>query len=283
MIPHDADTGSHRPCRRVTMAWRTSSEVIGLCGRYASTRDPARLAAEFDAVDATGDDAPGPDHNVAPTKAVAAVVARHPRDAAGDVDADTTERSVRVMRWGLVPHWSKDASGGAKMINARSETVLDKPSYRDSAARRRCIVPADGWYEWQPGEGRKQPYFITPQDGSVLAMAGIWSVWWRNDEELGRVPLITCAVLTTDAVGEMTQVHHRMPLLLPRERWDGWLDPDDADPSALLAPDPDLVAGLELRPVSMAVNSVRNNGPELMRRIDLTPAQQPEPTLFELT
>ncbi|MCS7481660.1 SOS response-associated peptidase [Umezawaea endophytica] len=254
-----------------------------MCGRYASTKDPALLAAEFDAVDATEGEAPGPDYNIAPTKNVLAVVERHPRDASGEVDESTTERSVRVMRWGLVPHWAKDMSGAAKMINARSESVVTKPSYRDSAAKRRCILPADGWYEWQPGEGRKQPFFINPDDGSSLAMAGIWSVWWQPDEESGRKAVVTCAVLTTDAVGEMTSVHHRMPLLLPRSRWGSWLDPDLVDPSSLLDSDLGVVGALELRPVSMAVNSVRNNGPELMDPVSLTAAEVPEPTLFELS
>ncbi|WNV90569.1 SOS response-associated peptidase [Umezawaea sp. Da 62-37] len=254
-----------------------------MCGRYASTKNPALLAAEFDAVDATEGDAPVPDYNIAPTKSVLAVVERHPRDDDGKPDPAVTERSVRVMKWGLVPHWAKDPSGAAKMINARSESVLEKPSYRDSAAKRRCIIPADGWYEWQPGEGRKQPFFINPNDGTSLAMAGIWSVWWQNDEELGRKPIITCAVLTTDAIGEMATVHHRMPLVLPRDRWSAWLDPDSSDPSALLAPSLEVVDALELRPVSMAVNSVRNNSPELMAPIPLTPAEMPEPTLFELS
>ncbi|MFD9735545.1 SOS response-associated peptidase [Umezawaea sp. NPDC059074] len=252
-----------------------------MCGRYASTKDPALLAAEFDAVDATEGDAPGPDYNVAPTKSVLAVVQRHPRDESGEPDPSVTERSLRVMRWGLVPHWAKDLSGAAKMINARAESVLAKPSYRDSAAKRRCIIPAAGWYEWQPGEGRKQPYFINPNDGSSLAMAGIWSVWWQPDEELGRKAVITCAVLTIDAIGEMTTVHHRMPLLLPRDHWESWLDPDSTDPSGLLEPDPTLVSELELRPVSTAVNSVRNNTPDLMDPISLTADAMPEPTLFE--
>lgn len=254
-----------------------------MCGRYASTKDPALLAAEFDAVDGTEGESPVPDYNIAPTKSVLAVVERHPRDDEGTPDPDVVERSIRVMRWGLVPHWAKDLSGAAKMINARSESVLDKPSYRDSAAKRRCIIPADGWYEWQPGEGRKQPFFINPGDGSSLAMAGIWSVWWQPDEEQGRKPVITCAVLTTDAIGEMRSVHHRMPLVLPSDRWGAWLDPDLVDPKDLLAPDRDLVDRLELRPVSMAVNSVRNNSPELMAPVAITEAEQPEPTLFELS
>ncbi|MFD7654393.1 SOS response-associated peptidase [Actinosynnema sp. NPDC059797] len=252
-----------------------------MCGRYASTKNPALLAAEFDAVDGTEGDAPGPDYNVAPTKRVLAVVERHPRDDEGTPDPDSLERSVRVMRWGLVPHWAKDTSGAAKMINARSESVLEKPAYRDSAAKRRCIIPAAGWYEWQPGEGRKQPYFINPGDDSSLAMAGIWSVWWQQEGD-ERKPVITCAVLTTDAIGEMAAVHHRMPLVLPKDRWQAWLDPDLTDPKDLLAPDRDLVDALELRPVSMRVNSIKNNDPSLMDAVALGESEKPEPTLFEL-
>ncbi|MEU5697133.1 SOS response-associated peptidase [Actinosynnema sp. NPDC020468] len=253
-----------------------------MCGRYASTKNPALLAAEFDAVDATEGDAPGPDYNVAPTKSVPAVVERHPRDAEGVVDESTTERTVRIMRWGLVPHWAKDMSGAAKMINARSETVLEKPAYRDSAARRRCIVPAAGWYEWQPGEGRKQPYFIHPGDDSTLALAGIWSVWWQQEGD-ERKPVITCAVLTADAIGDMREVHHRMPLVLPRDRWAAWLDPDLTDPKSLLEPSLDIVDALELRPVSTKVNSIRNNDPSLMDAVPLGEAEKPEPTLFGLS
>ncbi|TWP53188.1 SOS response-associated peptidase [Lentzea tibetensis] len=243
-----------------------------MCGRYASTKDPALLAAEFDAVDGTGEEAPGADYNIAPTKHVLAVVERKP------AEEDDVERSIRVMRWGLVPHWAKDLSGAAKMINARSESVLEKPAYKQSAMKRRCILPADGWYEWQPGEGRKQPYFITLGDGATLAMAGIWSVWWKDDQ-----PTITCAVLTTDAIGAMTEVHHRMPLLLPQDRWSAWLDPTSQDPSALLASEPSLVDALELRPVSTDVNSVKNNKPSLMERVGLAEDEKPAPTLFELS
>ncbi|MDX8033527.1 SOS response-associated peptidase [Lentzea sp. BCCO 10_0856] len=242
-----------------------------MCGRYASTKDPALLAAEFDAVDGTGDEAPGADYNIAPTKHVMAVVERKPED-------EDLERSIRVMRWGLVPHWAKDLSGAAKMINARAESVLTKPAYKQSAIKRRCILPAEGWYEWQPGEGRKQPYFITLGDGASLAMAGIWSVWWKDD-----VPTVTCAVLTTDAIGAMTEVHHRMPLLLPQDRWSAWLDPTSLDPSELLAPDPSIVDALELRPVSTDVNSVKNNKASLMDRVSLAEDEKPSPTLFELS
>lgn len=259
--------------------------MAGMCGRYASTKDPATLAVEFDATDATGvgaghgdarADVPGADYNVAPTKPVFSVITRHPRDAEGVADQDRTERSIRVMRWGLVPHWAKDPKVGSRLINARAESAVDKPAFRDAVARRRCLLPADGWYEWQPGAvtGRsKQPFFITPADGSGLALAGLWSTWWDPDADADRRPLVTCAVITTAAVGPLAEIHDRMPLFLPREVWADWLDPDATDPGGLLAPPSgELVHGLELRPVSTAVNDVRREGPELVERVE---AEQP--------
>ncbi|MGQ0773646.1 MAG: SOS response-associated peptidase [Pseudonocardiales bacterium] len=242
-----------------------------MCGRYASTKDPATLATKFDAVDGTEGLARGPEYNVAPTTPVLSVVTRHPRDAAGSPDPERTVRSIRVMRWGLVPHWAKDPSFGSRMINARAESAATKPAFRDALARRRCLLPADGWYEWQPAatpRARKQPFFLTPADGSGLAMAGLWSTWRGPDA--AAAPLVTCAVLTTAAVGRLTAIHDRMPLLLPAEAWEDWLNPDSHDPSLLLAPPAQqLVDALELRPVSTAVNDVRHRGPELVTRIEL--------------
>jgi putative SOS response-associated peptidase YedK len=237
-----------------------------MCGRYASTKNPATLAVEFDALDATDGAAPGADYNVAPTKPVLAVVTRHPRDPDGNPDPDRTVRSIRVMRWGLVPHWAKDPKSGSRMINARAESAATKPAFRDALARRRCLLPADGWYEWQRSDARKQPFFITPVNDSGLALAGLWSSWRGPDTE---APLVTCAVLTTDAVGPLTEIHDRMPLILPAQAWQAWLDPDFADPGELLAPPAsELVDALELRPVSTAVNNVRRDGPELVERLE---------------
>ncbi|TDD90359.1 SOS response-associated peptidase [Saccharopolyspora karakumensis] len=238
-----------------------------MCGRYASSKDPGKLAAEFAALDATGGAAPGADFNVAPTKRVLTVVQRHPQDETGEADLERNERSIRVMRWGLVPFWAKDKSIGSRMINAKSETVTGKPAFRSSIKRYRCLVPADGWYEWKREGGAKQPYFMTPPDGSSLAMAGIYSTWRENDEA---EPLVTCSVLTAAAVGQLTDVHDRMPLLLPQGAWSHWLDPDQPDVSDLLAPPSlELAESLEVRPVSTAVNSVRNNGVELLDRVSL--------------
>ena len=244
-----------------------------MCGRYASIKAPADLADEFRAVDATDGAVPA-DYNVAPTKNIVTVVQRHPRDADGTPDPDTTERTLRVVRWGLVPSWSKDARAGARMINARSESVATKPSFRRALSARRCLIPADGWYEWQRGSPQnhpqhKQPYYTHHPDGSSLAMAGIWEFWKPKDDPDDEYPdgLVTASVLTTAAVGVLTQVHDRMPLVLPHAAWDAWLDPDagaDSVAELLAPPSPELVAGLELRPVSSLVNNVRNNGAELL-------------------
>jgi putative SOS response-associated peptidase YedK len=254
-----------------------------MCGRYASIKAPADLADEFRAVDAT--EGVEPDYNVAPTKNVVAVVERHPRDAEGTPDPDTTERSLRVVRWGLVPSWSKDAKGGARMINARSESAGEKPSFRRALNARRCLLPADGWFEWQRGPEHKQPYYTHYADGSSLAMAGLWEYWKPKEDPENQYPdgLVTACVLTTAAVGPLTQVHDRMPLVLPPSAWEAWLDPDADGASVadlLVPPSPDLVATMELRPVSPMVNSVRNNGPGLLA--PLGPDDLPEPLQLDL-
>lgn len=248
-----------------------------MCGRYASTKNPATLAAEFDAVDATEDAINGPDYNVAPTRNVVAVVQRHPRGEDGEPDMSTTERTLRVMKWGLVPAWAKDSKGGAKMINARSESAAEKPAFRTSWTKRRCLMPADGWYEWQRDGKVKQPFFTTRKDGLSLAMAGLWTVW-RDKEKPDSAPLVTCSVLTMPAVDRLAEIHDRMPVLMSPDKWASWLDPDNTDPSGLIAPpSEEFLAALELRPVSPAVNSVKNNGPSL-----LEPAtEQGEPALFD--
>lgn len=237
-----------------------------MCGRYASTKAASDIASEFDAVDATDGAEPGVDFNVAPTKPVLAVVQRHPRSAAGAPDRERTERSVRLMRWGLVPSWAKNTSGAARMINARAETAAEKPSFRTALATRRCLMPAAGWYEWRNSGGTKQPYFMTGTDGASLAMAGLWEFWRPAG---GGEPLVTSAVLTTAAVGPLADVHDRMPLLLAPRDWAAWLDPDRAEVGPLLAPPSErLVDRLELRPVSSLVNNVRNRGSELTARVE---------------
>ncbi|MFI7675322.1 SOS response-associated peptidase [Actinophytocola sp. NPDC049390] len=249
-----------------------------MCGRYAAAKDPATLAAEFDALDATEEHAPAKDYNVAPTKDVVAVVQRHPRDEEGNADPSTTVRSLRVMRWGLIPAWAKDRSIGSRMINARAEKAATTSAFRTSVAKRRCLVPADGWYEWRRDGKVKQPFFMTRPDGHSIAMAGLWTVW-RDPSVEDAPPVVSAAVLTTDAIGPLADIHDRMPLLMTPDQWAAWLDPDAEDVADLLATPPslDLVESLELRPVSTKVNSVRNNGPELLERDE----EKADLTLFD--
>lgn len=241
-----------------------------MCGRYSSSRAPEDLVAEFDAVDLTDDVVLPPDYNVAPTKQVY-VVRRSHRVEESEAD---TDRALCVCKWGLVPSWSKDASTGARMLNARAESLASKPAFRAAFAKRRCLVPADGWYEWAKQENApgKQPYFMTPGDGGVLAFAGLWEVWGTGDERL-----YTCTVVTTDAVGELQAIHDRMPLVLPPDRWESWLGETPAEADALLLPTPEsFVRSLEIRPVSSAVGNVKNNSAELVRRVEVETTQ----TLF---
>ncbi len=212
--------------------------------------DPAVIADIFDAEVREPDEPFRPRYNVAPTDRVTAVLQRE------------DGRAVERIRWGLIPAWAKKASDGARMINARAETVASSPAFRTAFARRRCIVPADGFYEWDRGGGTRQPYLLRPPGDGVLAMAGLWSVW--KDPATGLwVP--SAAVITTEANGTVGRIHDRMPVLLPRDAWTMWLDPttpDAAELLGLLVPAPDDV--LAMVPVSKAVNSVRNDAPDLV-------------------
>jgi putative SOS response-associated peptidase YedK len=249
-----------------------------MCGRYAASRGPGDLVEEFEVDDPPQVVLPA-DYNVAPTKEVYAVVERR-RDHDG---APTVRRQLRVARWGLVPSWAKDPTIGTRLINAREETVATKPAFRKAFARRRCLLPADGYYEWWTppeapqgrGSGRalKQPFFIHPTDGRSLAMAGLYE-FWRDPTRDETDPLAwwtTVTVLTTSAQDAVGKIHDRMPLLVEAGRWHEWLDPDldgSADPASLTALLVPAAPGrLAAYPVSRAVNNVRNNGPELLARL----------------
>ena len=161
-------------------------------------------------------------------------------------------REVAMLRWGLVPFWAKDLKVGTKMINARSETAPDKPSFRSAFRRRRCLIPADGFYEWKREEGGKQPFYIRMKDGRPFAFAGLWESW--HDDEVR-----SCAILTTQANALVGDVHERMPVILPGEDYEAWLDPEAEREElvSLLRPYPG--EDLETFPVSRFVNSPRNN------------------------
>ncbi|MDA5285267.1 SOS response-associated peptidase [Streptomyces sp. NPDC054904] len=239
-----------------------------MCGRYVSTRGPEDLTGLFGVTRRDADLVVPPSWNVAPTDPVWAVLER------ADRETGVLERQLRPLRWGLVPSWSKTPTGGAKMINARVETVEEKPAYRRAFAKRRCLLPADGFYEWQPvaatdrAKAYKQPYFIRPEDGEVMAMAGLYE-FWRDpavaDADDPAAWWATCTVITTEATDAAGRIHPRMPLALAPADYDTWLDPAHQDPHALRALLATPSGGrLDVRAVSTAVNNVRNNGPELL-------------------
>jgi putative SOS response-associated peptidase YedK len=228
-----------------------------MCGRYTSTTEPADIAAYFHVDEVVADDL-GQRYNVAPTDEVYAV-------------AQSSKGPTRLgtFRWGLIPSWSKDAKGGARMINARAETVLEKPAFRRPMERWRCIVPADGFYEWQAVEGakKKQPWYVRRRDGDLFAFAGLWASWrpTKGSDE-GRIA--SCTIITTEANEAMAAIHHRMPVVLPPDAWAEWLDPANDDVEALqslLVPAPSEL--LELHAVGDAVSNVRNDGPELLNSL----------------
>jgi len=218
-----------------------------MCGRFTLAASPTALASLFD-LDAALLPPLAPRYNIAPTQAVAVV-----RAAPGD-----GRREMVLLRWGLIPSWAKDPSVGSKMINARSETITERPAFRVAFRRRRCLVPADGFYEWRREDGKKQPYHITLADHRPFAVAGLWERWKAPTGDV----VESCTLLTTDANDLVRPLHDRMPVILAPADYALWLDPDVTDPilpEQLLHPFPP--AAMALRPVSTRVNSVRNDDP----------------------
>lgn len=239
-----------------------------MCGRFASARRRQELLAEFQVERDQVAEPLAPDYNVAPTKQIYAVLDRAAPGGGPGPERDA-RRELRVVRWGLVPSWAKDMSMGSRLINARAETVDTKPAFRRAFARRRCLIPADGFYEWrQPaGGGRKQPYYIHRSDGGVLAFAGLYELWRDRSlpDDHPRAWLWTAAIITTRAQDDLGWIHDRMPMVIGPDRWADWLNAGRDDPAgarALLEPAAE--TGLASHPVSTAVNSVRSNGPGLI-------------------
>ncbi len=198
-----------------------------------------------------------PRYNLAPTQFVATI------KQALDVPP-----AIAMARWGLIPSWAKDASIGNKLINARGETAATKPSFRSAFRHRRCLILADGFYEWRVEGGSKQPYYISMKDGQPFALAGLWERWDDGQSEL---PLTTCTIITTEPNEMMSRLHRRMPVILPAAQYARWLDPaneDVANIQQLLLPfDSDAMTA---RPVSLMVNNPRNDGPQVLDAVPPT-------------
>lgn len=231
-----------------------------MCGRFAASSSVEELTAFFE-IDEVVEPLPAPRYNIAPTMPIAAVFT-HVGEAA-------SSRRLAALRWGLVPSWAKDPDHGARLINARVETVAEKPSFRAALARRRCLIPADGYFEWRPrtsapGKAVKQPYFIAPRDGRPLAMAGLYEYWRGPDGGW----LVTAAIITTEATDEVGVLHDRMPMVVTPQNWQAWLDPEVRGPVTELLTAP--AAEVSFHPVSQAVNRVGNDGPELLEPIELS-------------
>jgi len=227
-----------------------------MCGRFVSATPPDQIAAYF------GAEAPEallePSYNVAPTNDVYAVL------------SDGSARHLDAFHWGLVPLWAKDAKIGSKMINARAETLAEKNAYKSAFKKRRCLIPADGFYEWKKhpteAKGKKQPFFIHRPDHEPYAFAGLWEVWRGPDKD--QEPLRSCTIITTSPNEEMAKIHDRMPVILPPSAWDTWLDRENDDLELLgqlLVPSAPQI--ITMHPVSTEVNNVRNKGEQLTEEV----------------
>ena len=228
-----------------------------MCGRYAANRDTGTLTEVFN-IKKLPEQILEPNYNISPTTNSYVVTQ--------DINE---ERILNVMSWGLIPAWAKDNSMMAKMINARFETVEEKPSFRSAFVKRRCIIPMDGYYEWfrpEDPKEKKQPYFIKAKDKPLLAVAGIYETWKKPSKE--NEILTTFSVITTDAKLGLETIHDRMPVIVPDKNWTAWLDPnfqnrDEIKRLIVMPPQ----GYFEYFKVGFEVNNARNNGPELMKAI----------------
>ena len=225
-----------------------------MCGRYRLTRDGKQIIEDFSV---EGEVEWSPRYNIAPTDPVPAI----------RQDRKDPVRNCALMRWGLIPFWAKDISIGARTINGMSETAASKPAFRESMQTRRCLIPADGFYEWlKTAAKEKQPYNFGMADDSMFAFAGLWDRW----KDAQGNPILSCTILTTRPNALVAEVHNRMPAILRREDYDLWLDPGVTDPARVT----DLLGPFDPRqmrkyPVSQRVNSVKNDDPQCAQEIQL--------------
>jgi putative SOS response-associated peptidase YedK len=220
-----------------------------MCGRFTQERPVSELAEIFEAEPLADD--PGQRYNVAPTDEALVVVQREDR------------RAVTAYRWGLIPHWAKEAKIGSRMFNARAETITTSPAFRDAFARKRCLVPVDSFYEWKREGSIRQPYRVARMDGRTLALAGLWSGWHEPASDSVRR---TFTIITTTPNAALADLHDRMPVVIGEDGWARWLDPNPADPGELLGLLlPNETVDLDVYPVERTVNDVRRDGPELIQ------------------
>ena len=225
-----------------------------MCGRFAQRSDPKRLAKEFKVREVPEVE---PRYNIAPTQGILSVI-----ESADD-------REMKFFKWGLIPSWAKDTAMGARLINARSETVEEKPAFREAFKKRRCIIPADGFYEWQRTEGKKQPFFFQMKDERPFGFAGLWERW----QGVGGEAIESCTILTTEANKVLRPVHDRMPVILHSDDYELWLDEDVRKRELLkdlLRPYP--AEEMISYPVSTAINSPLNQGATLIERMAVNSA-----------
>lgn len=244
-----------------------------MCGRFVVAKTVGELLTIFEADEIVGEH-PGPRFNVAPTQPISILVDRaFEKDEAG-IPVGELSRELHVARWGLVPRWAKSPTEHAPLINGRIETILEKPSFKDSVVRQRCVIPASGYYEWQVGaDGSKQPFYIHAGNDGMFALAGLYE-WWRDDSKAADDPsrwLLSATTLTKDSAPELAHIHDRNPVLLTPETFESWLDPLHSGDAQLLAEvsrGSDLVAAEALfQKVAADVGKVSNDYPELTRAI----------------
>jgi putative SOS response-associated peptidase YedK len=223
-----------------------------MCGRFVGFSSLDEIVSRF-SIDGSFPEAVRASYNVAPSQQVLTVV------------EEDGKRGLSFMHWGLVPFWAKDPSIGNRMINARSETVEQKPAFKSAFRRRRCLIVNDGFYEWTGAKGHRKPVFIRPRDRhGPFAFAGLWELW-RPENDPGAAPYRSCTILTTEAADSIRPIHHRMPIVLSPEGYRTWLDPACADVGALRRLlQKEICRAFEHRPVSMKVNSPSNNEPSLI-------------------
>jgi putative SOS response-associated peptidase YedK len=242
-----------------------------MCGRYALSANALDIALQFEADGSSAPSLPV-NWNISPTTPIYFIQGQSP---------DGNSRIVNTAHWGLIPSWSKDASRASNAINARVESIAEKPSFKSALRSRRCLIPANGYYEWATELGPyppKQPFYISHSDSTLLPMAGLFEYW--KDPETGQM-ITSASIITRESVGNIATIHHRMPVMLPKDRWSAWLSSSSMSESQVpeyldLLETPDPEAGLQFHPVAPAVNNARNFGQELSAPITLG---EPE-TLF---